>query len=242
MTDKVFGIIKKQNRRIYLQHPVHESVPFGVLLAIAGGFFDAYTFISRGGVFANAQTGNIVLLGVYAAKGEWGQALVHVPPILAFVIGVVVSESIKSRPSHFFISDWRRAVLLLEIAVLFVIGFIPGTVPNMIVTVTISFVASVQVTSFRKLVDSPFATTMSTGNLRSASQAAYIAVTKKDHEAAIRSIRYFTIVIAFIFGGFIGGLMTLRIGVRSIWGAVVVLAAAVILFNTKEYKKENIPA
>jgi uncharacterized protein DUF1275 len=39
-----------------------ETLPTGLLLAGAGGFLDAYTFIGRGGVFANAQTGNIVLL------------------------------------------------------------------------------------------------------------------------------------------------------------------------------------
>ena len=44
-----------------------ESYIVGVLLAIAGGFLDVYTYISRGGVFANAQTGNIVLLGICAA-------------------------------------------------------------------------------------------------------------------------------------------------------------------------------
>jgi uncharacterized protein DUF1275 len=43
-----------------------DTLPTGLLLAGAGGFLDAYTFVGRGGVFANAQTGNIVLLGVEA--------------------------------------------------------------------------------------------------------------------------------------------------------------------------------
>ena len=46
------------------------SIYLGVLLAIVGGFLDAYTFISRDGVFANAQTGNMVLLAVKAANKE----------------------------------------------------------------------------------------------------------------------------------------------------------------------------
>ena len=33
-----------------------------VFVTLSGGFQDAYTYISRGQVFANAQTGNIVLL------------------------------------------------------------------------------------------------------------------------------------------------------------------------------------
>lgn len=39
-----------------------ESIKLGVILAIAGGFMDAYSYMCRGKVFANAQTGNILLL------------------------------------------------------------------------------------------------------------------------------------------------------------------------------------
>ena len=43
---------------------VSETHLLGLLLAVVGGFLDAYTYLCRGRVFANAQTGNIVLLGV----------------------------------------------------------------------------------------------------------------------------------------------------------------------------------
>jgi uncharacterized membrane protein YoaK (UPF0700 family) len=52
-----------------------ENLPTGLLLAGAGGFLDAYTFVGRGGVFANAQTGNIVLLAVAAGERHWQAAL-----------------------------------------------------------------------------------------------------------------------------------------------------------------------
>lgn len=219
------------SEKLHLHNVTPESVPLGMLLAIVGGFLDAYTFIGRGGVFANAQTGNIVFVGIYAAKGNWGQALAHVPPILAFIVGVIVAEAIKKNPLRLFMQDWEKAVLLLEIIVLFIIGFVPNTIPNIFVTVTISFVASVQVTSFRKLVDSPYNTTMCTGNLRSVSQAAYIAFTKKDRESAIKAIRYSTIILSFLTGAFLGGLLTLFVGIKAIWGAVFVLVCAFILFS-----------
>ena len=37
-----------------------ESFLVGALLAVSGGFLDAYTYLCRGGVFANAQTGNMI--------------------------------------------------------------------------------------------------------------------------------------------------------------------------------------
>lgn len=231
MVGKIFNSMKEKNRKLLLRQEIHESVPFGVLLAIVGGFLDAYTFIGRGGVFANAQTGNIVLLGVYASKREWRQALIHVPPILAFMVGVAVTEWIRNNQSRLFLKEWPQTVLILEIIVLFIIGFIPDTIPNIVVTVTVSFVASVQSSSFRKLVDSPYATTMSTGNLRTASQAAYIAFTKKDRESAIRAVRFFTVILFFILGAFLGGLSTLAIGVKAIWVAAIVLVFSAILFS-----------
>lgn len=238
LADKVFNIIQKKDIKLHSNYAIRESVRLGILLAIVGGFLDVYTFIGRGGVFANAQTGNIVLLGAYAAKGELRAALAHVPPILACVIGVFVVESIKKFSSQLFMLDWTQVVLILEILILTIIGFIPNTVPNIVVTVTVSFVASIQVSSFRKLVDSPYTTTMSTGNLRSASQAAFIAVTQKDHESAIRAIRYFTIIFSFIFGAFLGGLLTLSIGEKAIWCSTIVLVCAVILIRIEEQKNK----
>jgi uncharacterized membrane protein YoaK (UPF0700 family) len=223
MVGKVLAVLRREFRP---QQAIEKSVPFGVLLAIVGGFLEAYTFITREGVFANAQTGNIIRLGIYASQGQWAKALIHVPPILAFVAGVGVAERIRNRASRHSALDWERRVLLFEMAVLLMIGLLPQAVPNIVVTVAVSFACSVQVSSFRTLVDSPYATTMSTGNLRSASQAAYVAVTTGDRAAAVRAIRYFTIILAFISGGFIGGLVTMAAGVRATWVAAMILAVA----------------
>lgn len=209
--------------------PVSESVPFCMLLAIVGGFLDAYTFVGRGGVFCNAQTGNIVLLGAYVSTGSWQLALNHIPPILAFIIGVFIAEIIKTSKSTAHYLDWKRIILILETIILFFIGFIPSSSPNVIVTTIVSLAASIQVTSFRKLVDSQFNTTMSTGNLRSASQALFLAITQKDTDAAIRSIRYFIIILSFLFGAFMGGMLTALCGVKAVWGTIVLLICAIVL-------------
>jgi len=147
LIDNVFDVIQKRVGKLHSQHEIHESFRFGILLAIAGGFLDSYTFIGRGGVFANAQTGNIVLLGIYAAKREWVQALVHIPPILAFIIGVIVVQAIKNNSSRLFILDWARAVLVFEIIVLFIIGFIPNTFSDIIVNI-INFVCCFSSSNF----------------------------------------------------------------------------------------------
>ncbi|WP_017415223.1 YoaK family protein [Clostridium tunisiense] len=232
-------ITNKIKEKMSMNKVTTESLRLGILLAIVGGFLDAYTYVGRGGIFANAQTGNIVLVSIEISKGQWIQALLHMPPILAFIAGVVVAETIKKSPPRFFIRDSVRTILLLEIVVLFIIGFVPNTVPNSFVTVTISFVASVQVATFRKLHAYPYSTTMSTGNLYFASQAAYVAVVNKDKKSALKALEYFTIIFSFIVGAFLGGLTTSYMGVKAIWGAAIVLVLAVTLLSISEVKRST---
>ncbi len=239
MIDLDINAMEKIKKKIHLRKVTTESVRLGILLAIVGGFLDSYTFVGRGGIFANAQTGNIVLLGLALSKGNLLQALLHLAPIFAFVLGVIVAETIKKSPPGLFKHDSARVILFLEIAVLFIIGFIPDTVPNIFVTVTISFVASVQVSTFRKLHDYPYSTTMSTGNLYSASQATFIAFTNKDRKAALKAIGYFTIIFSFLSGAILGGFATSFIGVKAIWGAAIVLLFAVLLLSIDESKSKN---
>lgn len=237
VSDLNIKITNRIKENIHLNKITTESLRLGILLAIVGGFLDAYTYVGRGGIFANAQTGNIVLVSIEISKGQWLEALLHMPPILAFIVGVVVAETIKKSPPKIFIKDSVRTILYLEILVLFIIGFVPGTVPNSFVTVTISFVASVQVSTFRKLHNYPYSTTMSTGNLYSASQAAYVAFVNKDRASALKALGYFTIIFFFVLGAFLGGLTTSYFGVKAIWGAALVLICAVILLSYGEQLK-----
>ena len=46
------------------------STRLGAVLAIVGGFLDASTY-GRDHVFANSQTGNVILFGVEVARGVW---------------------------------------------------------------------------------------------------------------------------------------------------------------------------
>lgn len=211
-----------------------ESVRLGILLAFVGGFLDAYTFISRDGVFANAQTGNIVLLGVQIAQGSWEHALKLVPPILAFIVGVIVSESFKHPSMQRVYRDPARAILLLESFVLILVGMLPASVPNMVVTVTISFVASVQVSTFRKIRDWPYSTTMTTGNLRTAVQAAYVAYFSRDRKAAIQFRKFSEIIGAFLAGAIIGAIATQHLGTRAVWISAVLLIFAVFTLHNDQ--------
>ncbi|MFF4490003.1 YoaK family protein [Streptomyces sp. NPDC001544] len=207
----------------------------GVLLAIVGGGLDAYTYVGRGGVFANAQTGNIVLLGVAAAGRQWSEALRHIPPIIAFVLGVLVAESLK-RPRVAARVRWpARAALVLEILVLSCVGLLPSGTADTAATVLVAFTASLQVATFRKLVDTAYSTAMTTGNLRTATQSAYLAVIERDWDAARRARRFSAVICGFLAGAIAGGLLTHWEGVHAVWALAGLLALGLVLFVHDEH-------
>ena len=201
----------------------HESVYIGALLSLVAGFLDAYTYIDRDGVFSTAQTGNMVLLGIEAARGDLYGALFRIPPIVAFISGVFVAEMLKHPWIVRKLSEPSRAVLLLEILVLFSVGFLPSAVPNMVVTILIVFVGSLQISTFRSLEGWTYNTTVTTGNLYTAARALFISVFRKERSATVQFIKFATIITSFLSGAIIGTFATYRMEDQAVWIASGIL-------------------
>ena len=52
-----------------------ETFLLSAILALSGGFQDAYTYNARDEVFSNAQTGNVVLMSQHLMMGDFKIAL-----------------------------------------------------------------------------------------------------------------------------------------------------------------------
>lgn len=207
---------------------ISETLLVGALLAVVGGFLDAYTYLCRGGVFANAQTGNIVLVGLRLAQGDFSGCLYYLVPIVAFAAGVFAAEAIKQRFHNHDKLHWRQVVIAFETLVLCAIAFIPQS-GDMLANVLVSFVCSLQVQSFRKMYGSAYATTMCTGNLRSATECLWAFGRTKNPADLQNSLRYYSVIVFFVLGAVIGALLTRILGVNAIFFACAVLAAVFAL-------------
>ena len=141
-----------------------EAFITSVFLAMSGGFQDAYTYFTRDEVFSNAQTGNVVLMSQNFMTGQWGEGLRYLFPVLAFAIGVVAAERIQSTFKYAKKLHWRQMILLIEILILFVVGFMPGEL-DMLATALVSFSCAMQVQTFRKVGGYSYASTMCIGNV-----------------------------------------------------------------------------
>lgn len=214
-----------------------ETYRLGMMLAIVGGFLDAYTFVSRGGVFANAQTGNIVFLGIYIARGNLQMVGFYLLPILAFSIGIFLSEIIQKKYKYNQFLHWRQIVVLIEFITLFVVGFIPAGNLNTLSNILISFVCSLQVKGFRKLNGSGYSTTMCTGNLRSATENLYKFIQTKDIHTFKTSIQYYGIICSFIIGAIIGSFITNIFFTKAIFFSLIALMIVFFLMFIKEVEE-----
>ena len=215
-----------------------ESFPTAAFLSISGGLQDAYTFVFRGMVFANAQTGNIVLLSQNICERNWLQSAHYFVPLAAFAIGIIVAEQIRGKYQNVQNIHWRQIVLLLEMILLFLVSFLPQSL-DMLANALVSFSCAMQVQTFRKVNGYAFASTMCIGNLRSGMESLCAYGKTKDKKILRKSGNYFGIIFLFAVGAALGGHMIGYIGARTIWISCIILLISFLCMFIKEEKKEH---
>ena len=189
------------------------------LLSAAGGFTDIYSYLFRGGVFANAVTGNLVIMGLRLASGDaWG-TLHGLCAVVAYGAGVLAANAIHARYGHRRRVGWHQVVLWVEAALLLVVVSLPNGAGDFAVAAVISFVCALQVETFRKVRGNPFATTMCTGNLRSGTEAIYHALTGGKRTSVEKGLCYYAVIACFIAGAALGAWLTGLAPQRAVLGA-----------------------
>lgn len=217
-----------------MKHQASETIKLGVVLALSGGFMDAYSYLGRGGVFANAQTGNILLLGVNLAQGNFDKITRYLLPIFAFIIGVVLSLVVRSLVSKTKM-HWRQAVILIEVILFMIVAFIPQS-QNILANSMISLACGMQVEAFRKVWGHPVATTMCIGNVRTGTENMYYYITKKDKKCLERSLICFLVVFTFIIGAIIGDICLKYLDDYAIIvsAGILLLGVPIMIFNASD--------
>ncbi|WP_036742934.1 YoaK family protein [Peptoniphilus rhinitidis] len=208
---------------------LHETFLVLVFITIAGGFQDAYSYLMRGKVFANAQTGNIVLLFKNVVDLDFRTALSYLIPVISFALGVYIAvrfeDAIDKRVLH-----WRQYIIALEVIIMIIVSIIPENL-NDLANALLSFSCAMQVYAFKKIYGLNFATTMCIGNLRSATEnlSKYHITKNKDYLENAK--KYYTVIFIFGMGAALGYITSELVGLKSILIATILLIVSfVILF------------
>ena len=210
-----------------------ESFRLSALLSFSGGLQDAYTYNVRDGVFANAQTGNVVLMSQNVMLGEWNKGLRYMLPLISFAAGIFLAERIESRFKTGSKIHWRQIILFIEIAMLLAVGFMPSGL-NMLANSIVSFTCAMQVQTFKKVRGYGYASTMCIGNLRSGTESLSQYFRTKEKESLDKALYFFGIIFIFAIGAGIGGILSVRYGIKTILiSPILLLVAALIMIKKR---------
>lgn len=210
-----------------------EAIITTAFLTVSGGLKDAYTYCCRGEVFANAQTGNIVLMSQSLFEGDFARFAHYFIPVLAFALGVAAAECIRLRWREAKRMHWRQLVLLTEIALLFVVGFFPAAW-DIGANALVSFSCAMQVQAFRKVHGYPFASTMCIGNLRSGMDSLVGFGHTRDKKLLWKGLHYFGVIFVFALGAGIGTQCVGIFGEKTIWLSCALLLVSLCFMFIKE--------
>ena len=208
---------------------VEESFVVAGLLALVGGYLDIYSYLARGRVFANTQTGNLVLLGCNLAEGNWHKVIYYLISILAFIVGIWVAKFIEHKyvtPNNCY---WLLVILGLEIIGVFVVMCIPKGDLNVFANAVLSLICALQVQGFRKVNGSAYSTIMFTGNLKNLAERFSEYHISKNKDALSEGWIFLGIILLFIAGGWLGTLTTATYFEKSVGLVNVVLIIVLLL-------------
>ncbi len=220
-----------------MRHAVQESesLKLAALLAMSGGLMDAYSYLVRDHVFANAQTGNMLLLGIHLSAGRWIESLHYGVPVACFALGIALCHGIKICSGRWHL-HWRQVALVVEIAFLVLVGFITDG-HSLWANGFTSLACGIQVQAFRKFHGKPLATTMCIGNLRSGTQAWVDWLVSRDRESLRSGALSFFVIGFFVVGAIVGNWLKAVLWTRAIWVAAALLAVCVLVMFVDREKK-----
>lgn len=220
-------------KRLFNQSVQMSEAPITVFfLTLSGGMQDAYSYFVRGKVFANAQTGNIVLMSQHFFAKDPAGGLRYLIPILAFAAGIVAAERIHASFAGTGRIHWRQVVVILEALVLVLVGFMSSGA-DLAANALTSFCCAMQVEAFRKISGYGYASTMCIGNLRAGMEALSIYLRTHEHEKLIQCGHYFGVIVTFALGAGLGSCLAASLNHAMIWicSGLLVIAFLLMLNN-----------
>lgn len=220
-----------------LHGQMSESFVTAMFLSLSGGLQDAYTYFFRGKVYANAQTGNIVLLSQHLFTGDFLTALHYLIPLVAFASGILAAELFREHFQSLKALHWRQMIVLAEILLLFSVGFFPQEL-NLLANAIVSFSCAMQVQTFRKVNGYAYASTMCIGNMRSGTEALCVYFHTHDREVLKKALTYFGVIGIFAVGAGLGSVLTARFAEKGIWVSCLLLAVSFLMMFVREEEKK----
>lgn len=197
--------MSRKNYRIF------EGLRFASCLTFISGYMNAFTLVTQEGRFAGIQSGNVVYLAYYLAKGAFTTAVLFLVPIFFFMLGQCLTYLARSYCVRKKLPWHLSGSLIMTVLVLIAIILNPMIGPSLTIAI-LSLAASVQIETFRHLRGAPYANVMMTGNVKNSAYLLFKGWMEKD-KLLFRQGGYIMVtIISFIFGVFLSTHLSFQFG------------------------------
>jgi uncharacterized membrane protein YoaK (UPF0700 family) len=211
------------------------------LMMLVGGYFGAFTYSIRGGVFCNAQTANFVLFAMALGNGNWKHAAYYLIPMSAYFMGAFISESVAYRIKKFQLIRWDTLLVAIEMIVVIFLGALPEAAPYQITQVLINLICSMQYNTFRQAQGVPMATTFCTNHLRQVGIALCKTLRHRGEgkEYHKRAFEHLGMLFVFVLGGVCATVLCKILAGKALWGTLIPLGIVLADLLYADIKKEK---
>jgi len=207
------------------------------LLAFAGGYLDAFTYIGHGHVFANAMTGNVILLAIDLVTVAWQDAGRHFLVLVMFLLGIAAARLVQHEYIAAAVRIPEAAVLVVEIAILICLSFSRSYGASLGISMAIAFAASLQVATFRQVNKQSYSSTFTTGNLHTMMRSWLAWLLAGRSAEDLQQAKIFAQICGMFFlGAVLGAFSTPRFHNHALWGECLFLL--VVLVRVMQVKSQ----
>lgn len=191
-------------------------------MSLVGGFLGTYAIVSRGGTFANAQTGNIMSMTEDLFGRNWIDFLVRFGALAVFALSMAVSY-LMSTYTNFHM---RKLCLRVDAVALLLTAFLPDKVPGILALYPIFIASSFQWGTYSGARGYGSATIFSTNNLKQSVLGWTQYIINHDPRTREKALLYTFTIVFFVIGTFLGCEAVVRFGHYGAFVGIFFLALA----------------
>ncbi len=192
------------------------------LMAVIGGFFGGYAILNRCDILGSAQTANLLSMTLKLLGGDLREVLIRLGAAALYACAIALSILVP----EYLGWDLQRFSIACTAAVSMLLGVLPAEMDPVLGLYPIFFVMALQWCAFKGCGKYVSSTIFSTNNYRQTIQGVTrYCITKRREE--LEQTKFFGLTLcSFHLGVALSYPAHLRLGVRSAWLCLPLLAAA----------------
>lgn len=213
-----------------------DSLIIAAILFFFGGFQNAYTYVNCGKVFANLQTGNLVLMAINLADRNFPLVVRYLVPLTSFWLGCFIGSIVDIKCKQNFKIHWRTIVLGIELVCVIVAGLLPESY-DLASAAVITFNSALSLQGFKTVDNRSLPTTMMIGNMRRCIEhiTRYALLHKKEDMKEFRLV--ISLLLIFLLGAIVSAKLSVHFGSKTILFLIPLYIIAIYYLQTDTSNK-----